>query len=70
MKYAAEARLQANKYLSQTRNITELMKSTFKKQRLWLMDNQKLLKLAQNVSKQQRKHNFSKGFPLLFYTKN
>ena len=60
MKFVAEANLQASKFLSQTRNITELMNSIFKRLRSWLTDNQKLLKPAQNASKQPKKHKTDK----------
>lgn len=66
MKFVAEANLQASKYLSQTRNITELMSSIFKRLRLWSMANQKLLELAQNALEQQRKRNNQQGLSPAF----
>ena len=62
MTFAEEENQQENKFLSQTKNITEHMNSIFNKQLLKLMASLLRLKHAQNALKQQKKHNFSRVF--------
>lgn len=56
MKYAEEAKQLANKCLSQIRNITELMNSTFKRQQSRLTGSHRQLRLVRSASAPQRKH--------------
>ena len=60
MIFVVEENQQENKFLSQTKNITELMNSTFKKQLLRLTESLLKLRHAQNALKQQKKYNDSR----------
>ena len=62
MIFVVEENQLENKFLSQTKNITELMNSTFKKQLSRLTESLLKLRHAQNALKQQKKHNKSRFY--------